>query len=92
MFQNSDGQQARAETRLAKAADRAETATRVWAEVHSRSIARDENIVRLKAARLARDAALPMVVAKVATLRKRRSSTTGGAKQDVRSKRALSKR
>lgn len=92
MITDQTSQQARAATKLAKAADRAECATRAWAEVHAKSTARDENIVRLKAARLARDAQLTDIIPEVTPLRKRRSSTTGGAKQRVRSKRALSSR
>ncbi|WP_156399133.1 hypothetical protein [Methylobacterium sp. Leaf466] len=56
MTQDKSGSQDRAETRAAKAAEKAETAGQVWEEVRVRETARDDQIVRLKAERLARDA------------------------------------
>ena len=56
MTQDKSGSQDRAETRAAKAAERADTAGQVWEEVKVRETARDDQIVRLKAERLARDA------------------------------------
>jgi hypothetical protein len=56
MTQDKSGSQDRAETRAAKAAERADTAGQAWEEVRVRETARDDQIVRLKAERLARDA------------------------------------
>ncbi|MCJ2082756.1 hypothetical protein [Methylobacterium sp. J-090] len=56
MAQDKSGSQDRADTRAAKAAERADTAGQVWEEVRVRETARDDQIVRLKAERLARDA------------------------------------
>ncbi|MCJ2084299.1 hypothetical protein [Methylobacterium sp. J-090] len=56
MAQDKSGSQDRADTRAAKAAERADTAGQVWEEVKVRETARDDQIVRLKAERLARDA------------------------------------
>ncbi|KQP34828.1 hypothetical protein [Methylobacterium sp. Leaf100] len=56
MTQDKSGSQDRAETRAARAAERADTAGQVWEEVKAREAARDDQIVRLKAERLARDA------------------------------------
>lgn len=56
MTQDKIGSQGRAETRVAKAAERADSAGQVWEAVKVRETARDDQIVRLKAERLARDA------------------------------------
>ncbi|WP_157085305.1 hypothetical protein [Methylobacterium sp. Leaf99] len=56
MTQDDSRSQDRAETRAAKAAERADTAGQVWEEVREKEATRDDKIVRLKAERLARDA------------------------------------
>ncbi|GJE54810.1 MULTISPECIES: hypothetical protein [Methylobacterium] len=50
----------RFDTKLAKRADRQKSADEVWAEVGDEQKRRDETTVRLKAARLAREAEAPV--------------------------------
>ncbi|CAA2105951.1 hypothetical protein MBUL_03445 [Methylobacterium bullatum] len=57
MTDDKAGHQDRKDTKAAKAAERADVAGQVWEEVRVRETARDDQIVRLKAQRLERDAA-----------------------------------
>ena len=57
MTDDKGGHQDRKDTKAAKAAERADIAGQVWEEVRGRETARDDQIVRLKAQRLERDAA-----------------------------------
>ncbi|KQP04537.1 hypothetical protein [Methylobacterium sp. Leaf93] len=57
MTDDKAGHQDRKDTKAAKAAERADIAGQVWEEVRVRETARDDQIVRLKAQRLERDAA-----------------------------------
>ena len=57
MTDDKVGRQDRKDTRAAKAAERADTAGQVWEEVKVRETARDDQIVRLKAERLAKQTA-----------------------------------
>lgn len=56
MTDDKAGHQDRKDTKAAKAAERADIAGQVWEEVRVRETARDDQIVRLKAQRLERDA------------------------------------
>ncbi|GJD37738.1 hypothetical protein [Methylobacterium bullatum] len=78
MTDSKDGSQDRKDTKAAKAAERADLAGQVWEEVKVRETARDDQIVRLKAQRLERDAVDAAAIATDAASKGSRNTKRGG--------------